>query len=77
MISIAVMGLAFLLSAGALTFLPPDREIVVEKAGAVVFAAIVERAETNIGSMTSLITRNQPGKIVNGVESVMIKIHSW
>lgn len=33
MISIAVMGLAFLLSAGALTFLPPDRVNLVEKAG--------------------------------------------
>lgn len=33
MISIAVMGLAFLLSAGALTFLPPDREIIVDKTG--------------------------------------------
>lgn len=32
-ISIAVMGLAFLLSAGALTFLPPDRMNVVEKTG--------------------------------------------
>jgi len=30
-ISIAVMGLAFLLSAGVLTFLPPDRKSVVEK----------------------------------------------
>lgn len=33
MVSIAVMGLAFLLSAGALTFLPPDRETVVDKTG--------------------------------------------
>lgn len=33
MFSIAVMGLAFLLSAGTLTFLPPDREIVVEQTG--------------------------------------------
>lgn len=33
MISIAVMGLAFLLSAGALTFLPPDRLDIVEKKG--------------------------------------------
>ena len=33
MISIAVMGLAFLLSAGVLTVLPPDRENAVEKKG--------------------------------------------
>lgn len=33
MISIAVMGLAFLLSAGVLTFLPPDSENVVENKG--------------------------------------------
>lgn len=32
-ISIAVMGLAFIFSAGALTFLPPDRENVVAKIG--------------------------------------------
>jgi len=33
MVSIAVMGLAFMLSAGTLTFLPPDRVNVIEKAG--------------------------------------------
>jgi MFS family permease len=33
LVSIAVMGLAFLLSAGTLTFLPPDRVNVVEKRG--------------------------------------------
>ena len=33
LVSIAVMGLAFLLSASALTFLPPDRVNVVEKTG--------------------------------------------
>ena len=33
MISIAVMGIAFLLSAGVLTFLPPDRENIIEKKG--------------------------------------------
>ena len=32
-VSIAVMGLAFIFSAGALTFLPPDREIMKEKTG--------------------------------------------